>query len=134
MPRLLLPESLEKKSEALRSFLGETFAGGVEIVCYRNPDQAMNLLSGETVDLLIIPLEPGGTEHRGLIAVAGQSEPAIPVVGLMTGQMDAEPEPPPDINGMLASARCSVDFAEVRGQEAVKRAIVIAAAIKKTRN
>jgi diguanylate cyclase (GGDEF)-like protein len=87
MPRLLLPENLEKKSEALGAFLGETFGGGVEIVCYRNPDQAMKLLSGETIDLLVLPLEQSGTEHRGLIAVAGQSEPAIPVIGLTTGDL-----------------------------------------------
>ena len=52
----------------------------------------------------------------------------VEVVGLMTGQIDAEPEPMPDVNGLLAAAQCPVDFAEVRGQEAVKRAIVIAAA------
>jgi diguanylate cyclase (GGDEF)-like protein len=87
MPRLLLPEDLQERGEALRAFLGETFAAGVEIVCYRNPDEAMKLLSGETVDLLVLPLEKSGTEHRGLIAVAGRSAPAIPVIGLTTGDV-----------------------------------------------
>ena len=50
------------------------------------------------------------------------------VVGLITGDIDAEPEPPPDVNGLLAGATCPIDFGEVRGQEAVKRAIVLAAA------
>ncbi len=84
MLRLLLPESLEGRSETLRAFLGEIFAATVEIVCYRDPDQAMKLLSGETVDLLVLPLAKGGSEHRGLMAVAGRSEPAIPVIALTT--------------------------------------------------
>ena len=85
MLRLLVPAILEERSEALRAFLGEAFAGGVEIVCYRDPDQAMKLLSGETVDLLVLPLEKNGSDHRGLIVMAGQFEPALPVIGLTTG-------------------------------------------------
>lgn len=50
------------------------------------------------------------------------------VVGLMTGHIEPEPCPPPDVGQMLRSAHALVDFAEVRGQEAVKRAIVVAAA------
>ena len=92
MPRLLLPESLQARSDALRAFLGETFAGGVEIVCFRDPEEAMKHFSGETVDLLVLPLGESGTGDRGLIAVAGQSEPAIPVIGLTTG--DSPPRRP----------------------------------------
>lgn len=50
------------------------------------------------------------------------------VVGLLRGEIEPQPEPPLDISGLLASAQAPIDFAEVRGQEAVKRAIVIAAA------
>jgi magnesium chelatase family protein len=50
------------------------------------------------------------------------------VVGLLTGAVEARPHPPMDVAGMLATAAAPVDFADVRGQEAVKRAIVVAAA------
>src|SRR5262245_31900945 len=50
------------------------------------------------------------------------------VVGLLTGQIEAEPAPPPDVVGLLTQATAPVDFGDVRGQEGVKRAIVIAAA------
>ncbi len=50
------------------------------------------------------------------------------VVGLLTGELDPEPEPSPDIESMLERAIPEIDFADVRGQESVKRAIVVAAA------
>ncbi|MEX2220116.1 MAG: magnesium chelatase domain-containing protein [Phycisphaerales bacterium] len=50
------------------------------------------------------------------------------VVGLLNGEVEARPEPAPDIDGMLRSASAPIDFSEVRGQESVKRAIIIAAA------
>ncbi|HLO40450.1 MAG TPA: YifB family Mg chelatase-like AAA ATPase [Phycisphaerales bacterium] len=50
------------------------------------------------------------------------------VVGLLTGALDVEPQTTPDVIGMLQTATAPVDFVDVRGQEAVKRAIVVAAA------
>ncbi|USN99180.1 MAG: YifB family Mg chelatase-like AAA ATPase [Phycisphaeraceae bacterium] len=50
------------------------------------------------------------------------------VIGLLSGEIDAEPEPRPDVEALLRSAEAPIDFAEVRGQEGVKRAIVVAAA------
>ena len=50
------------------------------------------------------------------------------VMGLLSGEIDPEPEPAPDIAHMLKTAEAPIDFAEVRGQEGVKRAIVVAAA------
>ncbi|QYU67429.1 ATP-binding protein [Leptolyngbya sp. 15MV] len=50
------------------------------------------------------------------------------VVGLATGHLDPAPHPPADIERLLSTASPPVDFSEVRGQEAVKRALVIAAA------
>ena len=50
------------------------------------------------------------------------------VVGILTGALPPGIHPPVDVGAMLATVEASVDFVEVRGQEAVKRAIVIAAA------
>lgn len=50
------------------------------------------------------------------------------VACLLTGTMEPDPVPPMDVAGMLASAEASIDFAEIKGQESVKRAAVIAAA------
>ena len=49
-------------------------------------------------------------------------------VGLVQGDLDIEPTPPPDVAALLRTADAPVDFAEVRGQESVKRAVVVAAA------
>ncbi|MFA6045141.1 MAG: YifB family Mg chelatase-like AAA ATPase [Phycisphaerales bacterium] len=50
------------------------------------------------------------------------------LVGLLTGAIEAEPTPPPDIVALLGTAAAPVDFGDVRGQEGVKRAVVVAAA------
>jgi magnesium chelatase family protein len=50
------------------------------------------------------------------------------VMGLLSGEIEPEPEPAPDVEALLRSAEAPIDFAEVRGQEGVKRAIVVAAA------
>jgi len=50
------------------------------------------------------------------------------VVGLLNGDLEPTPVPAPDIISLLTNAAAPIDFSEVRGQEAVKRAIVIAAA------
>lgn len=50
------------------------------------------------------------------------------VIGLLTGALEPSPMAPVDVASLLSQATAEVDFADVRGQEAVKRAIVIAAA------
>jgi len=50
------------------------------------------------------------------------------VVGLLNGRLEAVPHAAPDVAGLLQQAAAPVDFADVRGQESVKRALVIAAA------
>ncbi len=50
------------------------------------------------------------------------------LVGILTGAIDPSPHPRVDVAALIAESRASVDFIDVRGQEAVKRAIVVAAA------
>ena len=50
------------------------------------------------------------------------------VVGFLNEQREIEPYPPHDAERQLARAEAEVDFAEVRGQETVKRALMVAAA------
>jgi len=50
------------------------------------------------------------------------------LVGLLTGHLDLQPQAAPDVAGLLHQAEAPIDFAEVRGQEGVKRAITISAA------
>jgi magnesium chelatase family protein len=50
------------------------------------------------------------------------------VVGLVNEQIEARPHPRPQVDAMLRNAQAPIDFADVRGQEGVKRAILIAAA------
>ena len=49
-------------------------------------------------------------------------------VGLLTGAIEPQPTPAPDIFSILTTATPPVDFLDVRGQEGVKRAMTIAAA------
>lgn len=50
------------------------------------------------------------------------------MVGLLTGHLEARPHPPTDVASLLQTAPAPVDFAEIRGQEGVKRALILAAA------
>lgn len=52
----------------------------------------------------------------------------VELVGMVQGELEPAPHPPLDIESLLRTATAPVDFADVRGQEAVKRAITVAAA------
>ncbi|OAB54976.1 hypothetical protein AY599_03395 [Leptolyngbya valderiana BDU 20041] len=86
-----------------------------------------DLARQEELDAVIVP-----AENAAEAAVAGPTTYGVrtlaEVVGLLNGVLDIEPQSPPDLDSMLHAARAPIDFGEVRGQEAVKRAIVIAAA------
>lgn len=80
------------------------------------------------LDAVVVPAQnaPEASVVEG-VRVFGVSSLAQ-VVGLFNGELDLEPCPTTDVSTMLEQTSASVDFAEVKGQESVKRALVIAAA------
>ncbi|MFG0328891.1 MAG: YifB family Mg chelatase-like AAA ATPase [Phycisphaerales bacterium] len=62
-----------------------------------------------------------GVEVYGVSTLAG-------VVAALTGEQPLEPEPPLDFEELIAAAKPEIDFAEIKGQEAAKRAMLIAVA------
>lgn len=89
---------------------------------------AADLARGLGMESVVLPAENAGEAAViGGVSVFGVSSLAE-VVGLLSGAIEAEPVPPVDVEGMLAGTEPTVDFAEVKGQESVKRALVIAAA------
>ncbi len=61
------------------------------------------------------------------VAICGADSLAR-VVGMLNGHEVIEPHPWIDLEGLIAESKAPVDFGDVRGQEAAKRAVTIAAA------
>ncbi|MBL0921880.1 MAG: YifB family Mg chelatase-like AAA ATPase, partial [Phycisphaerales bacterium] len=90
---------------------------------------AMAALARERgLDGVVLPADNAGEAAvvKGVEAVGVRT--LAEVVGILNGAITARPHPAIDIADLIQQAKAELDFAEVRGQEAVKRAVTIAAA------
>ncbi len=79
------------------------------------------------LDGVIVPLENGDEASAvGQINVYAMDSLAS-VVGFLNEEYDIEPRHNADIETILSQSRPQIDFGDIRGQEAVKRALCIAA-------
>jgi len=78
---VLVPSSLEEAWKGVASALECSFEGGLRSMVFRLPGEALQHLSGKSIDLLLIDLAAETGDQRGLVAVANQAHPEIPVVG-----------------------------------------------------
>ena len=79
------------------------------------------------LDGVVVPME-NASEAAVVDGVAAFGVSTLAeVVGLINGALPAEPHPPIDVEELIRGAVPSVDFADVRGQESVKRALTVAA-------
>ncbi len=76
---------------------------------------------------VVIPSENGAEASvvQGVNVLAAST--LSQVVGWLNGMLEPEPVPPVDVAALLRRSQATVDFEEVKGQEAVKRAVVVAA-------
>ena len=55
---------------------------GVEVLLFDTPEEGIRLFSGRQVDLVVLRVDARG-EHRSLLALAQQSLPQVPVIGVL---------------------------------------------------
>ncbi len=88
----------------------------------------VSLAKSMGLDAVVVPSENAAeasvVEGVRVFGVSSLSQ----VVGLINGALDLEPCPTADVEAMLEETSAPVDFAEIKGQESVKRALMIAAA------
>jgi diguanylate cyclase (GGDEF)-like protein len=97
-PAVLMSQEYAALADALRERLAGEPAAGAEFVFFATPEEGIRLLSGRPVELVIVRVDARG-EHRSLLALAQQSLPQVPVVGLLPADV---PEPPPRYAGAFA--------------------------------
>lgn len=86
---VLLARELAGDGPAARERLAGVAADGVEVVLFDTPEEGIELLSGRQIDLVVMRLDARG-EHRNLLALARQSLPRVPAIGVLPAGV-AEP-------------------------------------------
>jgi len=80
------------------------------------------------VDGIVVPVENAEEAAAAGGVDVYPADSLASVVAFLNEQYEIEPHPEVDVEAMLRHAQPPVDFADVRGQESVKRAMTIAAA------
>ncbi len=80
------------------------------------------------MDGVVVPLDNADEAAAAGGVAVYPADTLASVVGFLNEQHEIEPHPPIDLAALLATATAAVDFGDIRGQEAAKRAMVIAAA------
>ena len=88
----------------------------------------MAILAGKLgVEGIVVPAESAPEAAAvGTINVY-PADTLAAVVGFLNGQVAIEPQPRVDVDSLLCDGQATVDFADIRGQESAKRAMVLAA-------
>ena len=90
---------------------------------------SMTLLARDRgVSSVIVPIENANEAAvvEGVNVYAART--LAEVVGVISGDLPTEPHPPIDVESLLEQTNATVDFADIKGQEGVKRAATVAAA------
>ena len=99
-PTVLVARGLGADEPALREQLAAQAPPGVEVIGFDTFEEGIRMLSGRQVDLVVLRVDARG-EHRSLLALAQQSLPQVPVIGVL---LAGAAEPP---------ARHATAFAEL---------------------
>ncbi|HEY6000560.1 MAG TPA: sensor domain-containing diguanylate cyclase [bacterium] len=81
-PLVLIARGLVADEPALRQRLALEVPDGAELVCFDSPDDGARLFAARGVDCVVLRVDARG-EHRGLLALAQQAMPPVPVVGAL---------------------------------------------------
>jgi diguanylate cyclase (GGDEF)-like protein len=81
-PAVLVARAIGLDESTARERLAEASPHGVDVLLFDTPEEGIRLLSGRQVDLVLLRVDARG-EHRSLLALAQQSEPQVPVIGVL---------------------------------------------------
>jgi len=88
-PVVLVAREVGANEETVRERLSGASPHGVDVILFDTPEEGIRLLSGRQVDLVVLRVGARG-EHRSLLALAQQSSPRVPVIGVLSAGV-AEP-------------------------------------------
>jgi diguanylate cyclase (GGDEF)-like protein len=88
-PAVLVAREVGVDEATLRERLAGAAQNGAEVILFDTPEEGIRLLSGRQVDLVLLRVDARG-EHRSLLALAQQSLPQVPVIGVLPAGV-AEP-------------------------------------------